>query len=194
MMNYIQYLMQLNIAYILGESSEISIDNNGHKSFQNYFYMCVVGQTFEEKNFYSSSNKELRENIEHIVHQILEFFALRPTNQEQVSSFSGQIKTKVRLIYIHSGVGTWQKGGLRLVAKATSRLPESIQRDIVDQINVVQSKFYLNGRLKFAKLSNLIGIGNSSSLDPHIFNSIKYFNDLQEFSKSFIDRMLVQDK
>ena len=54
-----------------------------------------------------------------MVHEILEFFVVRPTNL-------GQIKSKVRLIYIHSGVGTWQKGGLKVIAKGTSKLPEKI--------------------------------------------------------------------
>jgi len=59
-----------------------------------------------------------------MVSEILQFYVLRPNNVEQQSSFSGKVKTKVRLIYLHTGCGTFSKGGLRIFAEATSRLPK----------------------------------------------------------------------
>jgi len=60
--------MQNNIAYVLGESLEISINKEGHKEYNNYFYLAVIGLTFEELNLYSGSNKEQKESIESMIH------------------------------------------------------------------------------------------------------------------------------
>lgn len=57
---------------------------------------------------------------------VITYVSLRPTNLEQNDSFSNDIKSKLRFIYIHTGVGSMGKGGLRQIAKAFSMIPKDI--------------------------------------------------------------------
>jgi hypothetical protein len=61
-----------------------------------------------------------------MVAETLKFYCLRPDNVEQISSFSSRVKAKVRLIYLHSGVGALQVGGLRMLAEAIASLPREV--------------------------------------------------------------------
>lgn len=99
----------------------------GLKTFQNYFYMVLLGQSIEELNQNSNkANKEKLQNLTEILTSLIEFVSLRPNNIELQDSFSPSIKTKINLIYIHTGVGSMGKGGLRLISKAIAKVPKSI--------------------------------------------------------------------
>lgn len=61
-----------------------------------------------------------------MLYDIISYSSLRPTNLEQNDSFSNNVKSKVRFVYIHSGVGSLGKGGLRQIAKAMAMIPKAI--------------------------------------------------------------------
>lgn len=126
-----------------------------------------------------------------MLYDIISYSSLRPTNLEQNDSFSDHVKSKMRFVYIHSGVGTMGIGGLRQIAKAMAMIPKEIQPDIVDQVHIVESRMRLNFRLTKAKiLSKLAKIGGAigSSIMPlngRMFTKIKYHASIFEFCKFF---------
>ena len=168
----------------------------GLKTFQNYFYMVLLGQSIEELNQNSNkANKEKLQNLTDILTSLIEFVSLRPNNIELQDSFSPSIKTKINLIYIHTGVGSMGKGGLRLISKAIAKVPKSIQGEIVDEIHVLDSKTRLNwriGRAKIvSKLSDMGLFGNSiNGLSTSLFQKIQVHQNLHEFIQFWFYRCL----
>lgn len=166
----------------------------GLKTFQNYFYMCLIGQSIEELNQNSSKqNKEKLQNLTEILTSMIEFVSLRPNNIELQDSFSPSIKTKINLIYIHTGVGSMGKGGLRLISKAISKVPKNIQGEIVNEIHVIDSKIRLNYRIGKArlvsKLSDMGLFGNSiHGLSIALFQKIQVHQNLHEFIQFWLYR------
>jgi hypothetical protein len=57
---------------------------------------------------------------------MIEYISLRPNNIELQESYSTHIKTKIRLIYIHTGVSALGKGGMRLISKAIAKVPKQL--------------------------------------------------------------------
>lgn len=86
----------------------------------------VFGQAVED---YKKQTGKDADNVPEMVNalkEVIEFIALRPINSEFRDSFSSQINTKIRFIYIHTGVSSMSKGGLRLISKAIVKVPKEI--------------------------------------------------------------------
>ena len=116
--------------------------------------------------------------------ELIKFIVLRPINVDQISSFSGEIKTYIRMLYVHTGCGKMQKGGLRWLAHALSGLPTKIQPYVIDEIHVIEPKVRLNfrvGKFKLAcKLVDALGSLGANFWQVHreIFKKMINHNDL----------------
>lgn len=75
-----QYLEQFYFGFYLGENIELVKNSKGDLESVNYFYMILFGQTFEDYNSNSTSDKNTRKNITQMLLDIVTYISLRPTN------------------------------------------------------------------------------------------------------------------
>ena len=114
MVNYIQYLAENQFMYILGESQEIITDDKGSSRCQKIIYACFMGSESDKL----CSTKEKRKSIINIIVDLIKFYCL----EQEVPSSSGYDNEihfkKLRVIYLHSEVGTFQRGSLNIIGEA----------------------------------------------------------------------------
>ena len=102
-MNYVQYLSVKQIMYIIGESSMICKDKDSNNLRHQKIYTIVAfGQAMEKFN----KTKAQKANLENIMCQTLMFF-VTGYNADDVDVEQIQMKAKLNIIYIHSGVGSF---------------------------------------------------------------------------------------
>ena len=123
-----------------------------------------------------------------MVAEILKFYCLRPDNVEQISSFSDRIKAKVRVIYLHSGVGALQVGGLRVLAEAIASLPREVQRDFLDEVHIVESRLRLKLRVSNVRLASKLADsvnwlrGRFFALNGELFKKVHEHNSVHNYA------------
>jgi hypothetical protein len=105
-----------------------------------------------------------------------------------------KIKAKLNIIYIHSGVGSFQKGGLTNFKNATQRMPKELHPHLINEMHIINKSIYSSIRISVAKLgvktSKIASIIGNKKLDSCMFESFKYHDSLYHFSVSYIQSLL----
>ena len=118
-----------------------------------------------------------------MISECFQYFILRNTNGNTRSSFSGQIKSRIKFIYIH-GVKNLQKGGLKIIRQAIQLLHKNYQQ-AVDEIIIVDTNFMLDLRIKKIKAFSFMSstIGMHQPLCMELFRCVKHVNSIFDLLK-----------
>ena len=152
-MNFAQYLQANNYLQILGFTKEIDADSKDRKA-HNFIYLAGIGQYLEQLNGSGAEIREKKEKVIEMISYLIEFYSRYPAMQADPESVL--VQNQIIVIYVHSGVGSIQNGGLKIFASAISNQPTIKQKDLVKDIHVIQSTVWLNLRVKRAKFLSLM--------------------------------------